>query len=87
MRLSLFPLNSVLFLGMPLRLRIFEERYKEMINACIDQEKPFGVVLIKEGREALGTLAKPYSIGTIAHITEVTLPTHDEEHGLPFPLN
>ena len=71
MQLSLFPLNSVLFPGMPLRLRIFEARYKEMINECIEQEKPFGVVLIQKGREALGTLAKPHKIGTTAHISDV----------------
>lgn len=71
MQLSLFPLNSVLFPGMPLRLRIFEERYKEMINECIEQKKPFGVVLIQEGREALGPLAKPYMVGTTAHISDV----------------
>lgn len=71
MQLPLFPLSSVLFPGMPLRLRIFEERYKEMINECMEQEKPFGVVLIQEGREALGPLAKPYMVGTTAHISDV----------------
>ena len=33
--LPLFPLNTVLFPGMPLPLHIFEERYKEMIADCI----------------------------------------------------
>ena len=32
--LPLFPLNTVLFPGMPLSLRVFEERYKQMINEC-----------------------------------------------------
>jgi uncharacterized protein len=71
MELSLFPLGSVLFPGMPLRLHIFEDRYKQMINECIEMQKPFGVVLIEEGREALGPLAKPHMIGTTAHITNV----------------
>ncbi len=71
MTLPLFPLNTVLFPGMPLKLHIFEERYKLMINECIDQQKPFGVVLIETGDEALGALAHPHMIGTTAHITQV----------------
>jgi hypothetical protein len=71
MQLPLFPLNSVLFPGMPLRLHIFESRYVEMINECVEQQSPFGVVLIAEGREALGELARPHTVGTTAYITEV----------------
>lgn len=69
--LSLFPLNTVLFPGMPLALHIFEERYKKMIGECVDARKPFGVVLIKKGTEALGPLAEPHSIGCMAQITQV----------------
>jgi len=69
--LPLFPLNSVLFPGMPLRLHIFEPRYLEMMNLCITQKSSFGVVLIREGFEALGELAEPYRIGTTAQIVEV----------------
>src|SRR5205823_6592971 len=47
----LFPLNTVLFPGMPLPLHIFEPRYREMIGLCSDEDRPFGVVLIKEGLE------------------------------------
>lgn len=69
--LPLFPLNTVLFPGMQLKLHIFEERYKMMINECIQDQNPFGVVLIKEGQEALAPLAKPYEVGCTAHITDV----------------
>jgi Lon protease-like protein len=69
--LSLFPLNTVLFPGMPLALHIFEERYKLMIGECIDARKPFGVVLIKKGTEALGPVADPHLIGCMAQITQV----------------
>jgi Lon protease-like protein len=69
--LPLFPLNTVLFPGMPLNLHIFEERYKLMINRCIEAQQPFGVVLIQEGREALGPLAEPHPVGCIARITQV----------------
>jgi len=69
--LPLFPLNTVLFPGMPLRLHIFEPRYLEMVNLCVDSKEPFGVVLIRKGVEALGNLAEPYKIGTTAQIAEV----------------
>ncbi|MEM9954158.1 MAG: LON peptidase substrate-binding domain-containing protein [Chloroflexota bacterium] len=71
MQLPLFPLNLVLFPGMPLRLHIFEERYKEMINECLETESPFGVVLINDGDAENGPLARPYMVGTTAHITQV----------------
>ncbi len=69
--LPIFPLNTVLFPGMPLHMHIFESRYKLMINQLMNQEPEFGVVLIKRGVEALGPLAEPYSIGTRARIIKV----------------
>lgn len=69
--IPLFPLQLVLFPGNPLRLHIFEERYKRMINLCIESGRPFGVVLIRRGREALGPLAEPYRVGTSAKIDQV----------------
>ena len=69
--LPLFPLNDVvLFPGMRLPLHIFEERYKEMIGRCSEQDIPFGVLLIKEGQE-VGEPAEPVSVGTTARIAEV----------------
>ena len=44
-RLSLFPLNVVLFPGMGLPLHIFEERYKQMVNECLEEESEFVMVL------------------------------------------
>lgn len=52
-------------------LRIFEERYKLMIGKCIEEERPFGVVLIKKGAEALGPLAETHLVGCTAEIIEV----------------
>lgn len=69
--LPLFPLNTVLFPGMPLALHIFEDRYKLMIGRCIQERRPFGVVLIKKGIEALGSLPEPYTIGCTAYIRQV----------------
>ncbi|MEC8856171.1 MAG: LON peptidase substrate-binding domain-containing protein [Chloroflexota bacterium] len=66
-RLALFPLNLVLFPGMDLPLHIFEERYKDMIGGCLEQDVPFGVVLIKDGME-VGAPADPERIGTSTRI-------------------
>lgn len=68
--LPLFPLNTVLFPGTPLQLHIFEERYKDMIARCLQEHRPFGVVLIRKGMEALGPLADPFMIGCTAQIIE-----------------
>jgi Lon protease-like protein len=46
--LPLFPLDLVLLPGAPLPLHIFEPRYKEMINECLSQKRPFGIVRTKE---------------------------------------
>src|SRR3990172_3261195 len=69
-RLPLFPLRTVLFPGMPLPLRIFEERYRLMIGRCLEQRAPFGVVLIRSGEE-VGGPAEPYDVGTTARIVRV----------------
>jgi Lon protease-like protein len=71
--LPLFPLNTVLFPGMPLPLHIFEDRYKQMIQYCLKEKQPFGVVLIRNGTEALGPLAQPHFIGCTARIVEVEM--------------
>ena len=69
MPLPLFPLNVVLFPKMVLPLRIFEERYKQMIAECLKTNSPFGVALIKSGEE-VGGPAEPHRVGTLAKIME-----------------
>ena len=68
--LPLFPLNTVLFPGMPIKLHIFEERYKLMISRCYGEGQPFGVALIKSGSE-VGRKAEPFLVGCTAVITEL----------------
>jgi Lon protease-like protein len=75
--LPLFPLNTVLFPGMPLYLHIFEPRYKLMISECIRESRPFGVVLISEGSEVSPNVSI-YRVGTTAHITHVKPLAHGE---------
>ena len=70
--LPLFPLHTVLCPGVALPLHIFEERYKVMVEECLADQNPFGVVLIREGREVgEGDLAVA-EVGTLAEIREAT---------------
>ena len=69
-RLSLFPLDTVLFPKQVLPLHIFEERYKTMIGRCIEKGAPFGVVLIRSGKQVGGD-AVPHDVGTTARIARV----------------
>jgi hypothetical protein len=61
--LPLIPLNTVLFPGMVLPLHIFEERYKLMVNHCLEVQRPFGVLLIRQESEVRGR-AMPHEVGT-----------------------
>ncbi len=71
-QLRLFPLHAVLFPGAVLDLHVFEPRYKQLIDECLAEREPFGVVLISEGGEAGDPNVTPYDVGTVAHIREVT---------------
>jgi Lon protease-like protein len=68
MRLPLFPLHTVLCPGIALPLHIFEERYRELVRYCIDTPSPFGVVLIRDGREVGPGSISFSAIGTTAEI-------------------
>ena len=57
--IPLFPLNVVLLPGAPLPLHIFEERYKQMVNECLEEESEFGMVLADEsGTRRVGCTAR-----------------------------
>ena len=71
--LRLFPLQAVvLFPEMELPLVVFEPRYLQLTQECMDADEPFGVVLLKEGREVGDGPVDPFVIGTTAHITNVS---------------
>ena len=50
-RLALFPLQSVLFPGAQLQLRVFEPRYLDLVSRCLREKQPFGVVCLRQGSE------------------------------------
>ena len=57
--IPLFPLNVVLMPGTPQPLHIFEDRYKQMINECLEDETEFGMVLADDsGTREVGCTAK-----------------------------
>lgn len=68
MQVPLFPLNTVLFPGGPLPLRIFEARYLDMISDCVRTDSPFGVLLIREGGET--GPATTHDVGTLARVAD-----------------
>jgi Lon protease-like protein len=70
MQLPLFPLHAVLCPGVALPLHIFEDRYRLMIDRCIERMEPFGVVLIREGRETGRLDGRLADVGTTALIRQ-----------------
>ncbi len=68
MNVALFPLNTVLFPGGVLPLRIFEARYMDMVRDCMRREEPFGVCLIIGGGGDTGATARTESVGCLARI-------------------
>src|SRR5437879_3259043 len=69
LRVPIFPLNTVLFPGGLLPLRVFEARYMDMTRECLKRNEPFGVCLIQQGAE-VGAPAVPEGVGCLAKIQE-----------------
>lgn len=65
--LPIFPLQTVLFPGGTLPLRVFEARYVDMVSQCLRNRSVFGINLIASGKE-VGQPAQPHPIGVAAGI-------------------
>lgn len=76
--LPIFTLNTVIFPGATLPLRIFEDRYKKMLSHSISKDSTFGINLIKQGYE-VGIPAVPYDVGTIVSFSDYTVSESNEE--------
>lgn len=68
--IPIFPLSIVVYPGESLNLHIFEPRYKQLIQECVEQKKPFGIpAVIDDKLQDFGTLvyieaiAKTYDNG------------------------
>ncbi len=70
----IFPLGTVLYPGMRLPLRIFEQRYMDMAKACLKHDSAFGVCLIREGAE-VGAPAVPEPVGCLARMDDWDMAT------------
>lgn len=69
--MPLFPLPVVLFPQMALPLHIFELRYREMIQLCLENQKPFGVILSQNNQM--------FNVGCSARIVKVVKQYPDGE--------
>ncbi len=69
LEIPLFPLNTVLFPGGVLPLRIFEPRYLDMVKRCMRDASEFGVLLIRDGHEAEHRV-EVVSVGTLTQIVD-----------------
>jgi Lon protease-like protein len=67
--IALFPLNTVLFPGGLLPLRIFEPRYVDMVGGCMRQDAEFGVVLIVQGTDT-SSVVSIAGMGTSARVVD-----------------
>jgi len=68
--IPMFPLGSVLLPGMVLPLHIFEDRYRQLVEAVLAQPEPvFGVTLIERGSEVGGGDVRA-EVGCLAQVVE-----------------
>lgn len=71
--IPLFLLDTVLFPGGRLPLRVFETRYMDMVKDCLRTGRPFGVCLLAAGEEVArpGAAAPlPCGVGTLATVAD-----------------
>lgn len=72
--LPLFPLQTVLFPGGVLSLKVFETRYLDLVSRCLRQVTPFGVVCLNQGSDVQttgGERVRFEAVGVLAHLEEV----------------
>jgi hypothetical protein len=73
--LPLFPLNTVLFPGVPLPLHVFEERYRILLDELVEGPGPrrFGVVALRHGLEAGEDFDRDslHDVGCVAELRRV----------------
>ena len=73
--LPLFPLNTVLYPGVPLPLHVFEERYRILLEELVEGTAPrrFGVVALRHGLEAGEDFERDalHDVGCVAELRRV----------------
>lgn len=72
--LPLFPLQTVLFPGGLLQLKVFEARYLDLMSHCMRTMSPFGVVYLRQGGDMRGPdddKIRFETTGVLAHLQDV----------------
>jgi Lon protease-like protein len=74
--IPIFPLGVIVYPGESLNLHIFEPRYKQLINECYKEAKPFGIPAIIDNRlNEMGTLVKISEIAQVHDNGEMDIKT------------
>jgi uncharacterized protein len=78
--IPIFPLGIVLYPGEQLNLHIFEPRYKQLINECHTQKKPFGIpTVIDKKMQDYGSLVEIVEITTVQENGEMDIRSRGEK--------
>jgi Lon protease-like protein len=67
--IPIFPLGIVVYPNEPVNLHIFEPRYKQLIQECVEQKKYFGIPPVIQGEVK--------EMGTLMEVVEITK-VHDD---------
>lgn len=65
--IPIFPIDVVLYPNQKVPLKIFEPRYRQMLDDCMSSNRLFGINVI-DGQETEGGWARPVKTGTLVYI-------------------
>ena len=65
--IPIFPIDVVLYPNQKVPLKIFEPRYRQMLDDCMSSTRLFGINVI-DGQETEGGWARPVKTGTLVYI-------------------
>ena len=65
--IPIFPIDVVLYPNQKVPLKIFEPRYRQMLDYCMSTNRVFGINII-DGQKTEGGWATPVKTGTLVYI-------------------
>ncbi|MEP6927291.1 MAG: LON peptidase substrate-binding domain-containing protein [Ginsengibacter sp.] len=78
--IPIFPLSIVVYPGEDLNLHIFEPKYKQLIQECFEQKKPFGMPVVIDSKVSeLGTLMDILEISKMYDSGEIDIKTRGQK--------
>ena len=73
----IFPLGMVVYPGEKLNLHIFEPRYRQLVNECFADKKPFGIpAVLNTGIAEMGTLVEIKEIAKVYNDGKMDIRTY-----------